>query len=471
MKGSNIHIIVTVLLLTLSTTVYSDDGYKIRIKINGYQDSTLLLTSYYGEKIRLIDTAFVTDNQGEFIFHGEKSLPGGIYMAVSSGKKKLFEFIISDYQHFGLTTDTVQYVSNMKIHGSQDNKVFFEYLLKNENYYQKSRNLSTFIDSLAGIGDDITEYKTRLSTLNEEAVDYKLGIINQNKDLFVSSLLNSMRDIEVPDSIQNSSDSTLAYKYYKSHFWDYIDMSDTCMLRTPMLPRKVRKYFDQLVPLNPDSVIVAIDTVISKARPSEEVVSYLVWYFIAEYQNPKYMGFDKVFVHLVDEYFSREDIRNTTPSILQSLQERANKIRPILLEQPAPNLLLIDTLGQLVSFQNIPSNYTVLFFWDSDCGICGQEIDEINKVYRKTDYDFEVYAINVNSDLKKWKEAIVEKKVPGINVNGTRSATKDFHDLYDIYGTPVIYVLDNEKRIIAKRIGADKLIEFFKNYEKRSESQ
>ena len=471
MKVSFVHILVTILFLNLSTTLYSEEGYKININIKGYQDSTLLLTSYYGEKIRLIDTAYISETPGEFVFKGDKSLPGGIYMAVSSAKKKLFEFIIGDNQHFRLTTVTNQYVSSMKIQGSKNNKVFFDYLLKNEEYYQKSRNLSAYIDSLSDDDSDIDKYRSQLKTLNDEAVDFKLGIINKNKNLFVGRLLNSMREIEVPDSIQKSSDSTLAYRYYKSHFWDYIDMSDTCMLRTPMLPRKVKKYFDQLVPLNPDSVIVAIDTVISKARPSGEVVGYFVWYFIAEYQNPKYMGFDKVFVHLVDEYFSKEDIINTTPSILQSLQERANKIRPILLDKPAPNLLLIDTLGQLVSFQNIPNDYTVLFFWDSDCGICGQEIDEMNKVYRKTDYDFEVYAINVNSDLKKWKEAIVEKKVPGINVNGTRSATRDFHDLYDIYGTPVIYVLDSEKRIIAKRIGADKLLEFFKNYDRRNKSQ
>ena len=69
--------------------------------------------------------------------------------------------------------------------------------------------------------------------------------------------------------------------------------------------------------------------------------------------------------------------------------------------------------------------------------------------------------------MEKWKKAIRDKSVPGINVNGTRSATRDFHDLYDIYGTPVIYVLDGEKNIIAKRIGADKLEEFIDNYEKR----
>ena len=179
------------------------------------------------------------------------------------------------------------------------------------------------------------------------------------------------------------------------------------------------------------------------------------------------MGFDKVFVHLVDEYFSKEPITNTTPSILTSLQERAAKLKPILLGKTAPNLLLIDSTGSLKSFRSISKNYTVLFFWDSDCGICGQEITELKKLYDIPDYDIEIYSINVNSDLETWKKALIEKQLPGIKVNGTRSATKDFHDLYDIYGTPVIYVLDKDKKIIAKRIGANKIEEFIMNYEKR----
>mgnify|MGYP000253514144 CR=1 FL=1 len=182
-----------------------------------------------------------------------------------------------------------------------------------------------------------------------------------------------------------------------------IDLSDSSLLRTPIYMRKVKQYFEQVVVFNPDSVIVAIDFIIAKSRPSKEVVGYLVWYFISEYQNPKFMGFDKVFVHLVDEYFSKEEISNSTPSILTSLEERSNKLRPILLGKEAPDLLLIDTLGTLVSFKQIPNEFTVLFFWDSDCGICGKEITELQNLVSHSAYDIETYAINVNGDLEKWK--------------------------------------------------------------------
>ena len=456
---------VIIISLIIAQTISAQDNYDIKIKIDGYADSILLLTSYFGEKIKIVDTAY-SDKSGDFHFKGEKRLPGGIYMAVSITKKKLFEFIVSSSQNFVLSTDTSNYALNMKVKGSVDNKVFYSYLKYNEEKYQQNALIKSKIDSLEALSLETEDLKTQRELLNKEAINFKLEVIEKNNGTFVSSLLNSMRDIEIPDSIKNSTDSTLSFRYYKQHFWDNLDLSDSSLLRTPVFMRKIKQYFEQVVVFHPDSVIVAIDTIILKARPSDEVVGYLVWHFISEYQNPKFMGFDKVFVHLVDEYFSKEDMPNTTPSVLISLQERADKLRPILLGMPAPQLLLIDSLGSLISFQQITNNYTILFFWDSDCGICGKEITELQKLIDQPEYDIEVYAINVNSDLEKWKKAVVEKNVPGINVNGTRSATKDFHDLYDIYGTPVIYVLDNDKNIVAKRIGADKITEFIDNYKK-----
>ncbi len=446
--------------------VMAGNQHEIKIRIDGCKDSVLLLTSYYGKKIKLVDTAYSV-KPGEFFFKGANILPGGIYMVVGSTKKKLFEFIVGEDQNFTCHTDTLNYALNMEVRGSKENSIFFTYLKFNEEQYSLNKEFLNRIDSLPDSSEEIAHLKTGIDSLNTLIIDYKLNIIENNPGTFVSSLLNAMREIEIPDTIKNSPDSTLAFRYYKQHYWDYFKLSDSSLLRTPIFTRKVDQYFDQLVVFNPDSVIAAIDTIISKSRPSQEVVGYLVWYFISEYQNPKFMGFDKVFVHLVEQYFSKEHIPNTTPSILKSLQERAAKIKPILLDQPAPDLLLIDTAGTFVSFRIIKNDYTVLFFWDSDCGICGKEITDLKKLYDQPDYDIEVYAINVNSDLDKWKKSLAEKEVPGINVNGTRSATKDFHDLYDIYGTPVIYVLDKDKKIIAKRIGADKVAEVIDSFENR----
>jgi hypothetical protein len=70
--------------------------------------------------------------------------------------------------------------------------------------------------------------------------------------------------------------------------------------------------------------------------------------------------------------------------------------------------------------------------------------------------------------MAKMKNFIRKHKLTGwINVNGPRALTKPYADLYDIYSTPVIYVLDEKKAIIAKRIEGKQVGDFIRNDRKR----
>ncbi len=97
-----------------------------------------------------------------------------------------------------------------------------------------------------------------------------------------------------------------------------------------------------------------------------------------------------------------------------------------------------------------------------------KKIKSIKELTKTGKPDIAVFAVCVDTNLAKWKKAIVEKDVDWINVNGTRSVTPDYHDLYDIYSTPVIYLLNRKKEIIAKRISGKQISGFLEHYEKRN---
>jgi len=457
---------LTILLFFLYfIPAFAGDGYKIRIAISGYQDTVLFLTSYYGDKIILVDTATVLKHDS-FEFTGNNKLPGGIYMAVSEDKRKLFEFIVDDDQDFSLTTDTANFAHNMKVKGSEGNAIFIKYVVYNEKQYRVNRTLQGELNNTQPGTPAYDLLKSRIDSLNKLVSDYKLNIIRSNPGTFPATLLNAMREIEIPDSVLHASDSSASYHYYKTHYWDYFDLSDARLLRTPMYEKKVDDYFKQVVVVHPDSVFAAINYLISKAQPGPETVNWLVWHFIAKYQQPEYMGFDKVFVEVVDKYFTEENITNTTPSVIEQLQKRADAIRPLLLGSPAPDLILLDTAGQYTSFLKLPDKYIMLLFWDYDCPVCKKEISQLKQIYKKTDLDLEIFAINTNGDLDKWKKTIHERQMNWVNVNGTRSVTKDFHDLYDIHGTPAIFILNKNRKIIAKHLTAKQVVPFLERVEK-----
>jgi len=273
------------------------------IILNNYSDSSVLLTSYYGNKIKLVDTA--TMHAGVFNF-SKTNYPGGMYMLASPSKNKLIEFIINNESGFTLQTDTTS-PGQVAVNGSIENKLFFKHLqLRNDTYRQAMK----IIDMQANEDTQpyqIEEAEAKLDSLKKGLEQEEKGITSTYPDLFITEILKANKEIKIPLSI--ADDSLQSYLYYKEHFWDNLQLSDDRFLRTPIIDQKLQTYFDRVIFLDPDSTIAAIDKVVSLARPSDEVVSYLLWYFIAKYQNPQYMGFDAVFVHLVDQYFLKEEVR------------------------------------------------------------------------------------------------------------------------------------------------------------------
>ncbi len=443
---------------------YTQNGYNIHIKITGSADTSLLLASYYGNKIRLVDTAFAK-TPGNFVFEGKKPLPGGVYMAVNPKKVKLFEFLINKSQHFILKTTTANISMHLKAENSPENTAFFNYLQYSDSIYKQVLSLRKELKQTEKNTPAYKHLQKEITALKKENITKRTGLIRSHPGSFVAKLFEAMEEVRPPENVR-SSDSLFDYHYMQRHFWDHFDLSDARLLRSPMYDQKLKAYFKQLVPFQPDSVDSAIDKVIAMARPSKECVSYLVWYFTVEYQNPKYMGFDKVFVHMVDQYFSKEPIENTTPSIKKLLEERAAKIRPLLIGNRAPELILQDTTGKFVSFYSIRKKLTLLFFWDYKCHICKRQLAELVPMYPglAKKYDLAVYAVNINPDLDNWKAAVRNRHLPWINVNGTRSVKGDFIKLYDIHGTPQLFLLNQNKEIVAKQFSVNQLERILDDY-------
>lgn len=458
------------LLVGLTSAAVAQNGHKIKMNLKGFQGKTLLLASYYGNKIKLVDTAKAV-KPGVFIFEGKKPLTGGIYMTISPKKKKLFEFVINKNQHFTLTTDTADFSVNMKVDNSIENQLFFKYLKFNDKQYNKSKSLEKKRKALKKGTKDFKKLTQEMDSLRQVAEQYRNKLAAEHPKTFVASIFRAMSETENTDAERPTTKK--AFFQLKSSYWDHFALNDPRMFRTPLYDRKVDGYFKYFVPMQPDSIDQAIDQVVKMAEPCSECVSYLVWKFTVEYENPKYMGFDKIFVHLVDHYFDKESLQNTTPSILKLLKKRANALRPLLIGKKAPELVLMDTTGRYVGFESLPNPYTLLMFWDYQCGVCRMEMKKLVPFYNKyaKKYDFAVYGICINPNLKRWKEAVRNRKLPWINVNGTRSTKGDFTKTYHIHGTPQFFLLNKNKKIIAKQFSVDQLKMILDDFTKKNKSR
>ena len=144
---------------------------------------------------------------------------------------------------------------------------------------------------------------------------------------------------------------------------------------------------------------------------------------------------------------------------LKNITDRAMLLKPLLIGTKAPALVLADTNGRFYSLHNLKSKYIILYFWDHNCGHCQKETPKLYEVYKKYKAQgVETFAVDIDRDRKKWIDYINKNQLHWLNVNDPNYHVS-FKQLYDIYSTPVIYILNEKKEIIAKRIGVEQVDE------------
>lgn len=213
---------------------------------------------------------------------------------------------------------------------------------------------------------------------------------------------------------------------------------------------------------------------IAKAKQNQETYKYLVWTLMLKYQTPEYMGLDEIFVHLNDKYFASGEMNFwANDKLKKNLKDHADNLRKSLIGKTAPNLIMQDASLQPKELYKIKNKFTIVYFFDPDCGHCKTETPKLVDFYtkNKTRFDVEVYAVSADTSMQKMKEYIKTMNMKWITVNGPRSYVGSYHDLYDAMTTPTLFILDEKKKIIAKKIPADRLENFFTNYERFQKQQ
>jgi peroxiredoxin len=207
----------------------------------------------------------------------------------------------------------------------------------------------------------------------------------------------------------------------------------------------------------PDSLIQACDEVVPRTKPNRELFQFTVGYLAQFYESSKIMGMESVFVHLADKYFLTGEATWLTEANLKKIRERVMRLKPNLIGKLAPELLLTDSAGTKVSIRKINADYTILYFWSYDCGHCKKETPHYLDLYHKyKNKDVKFVGISTKLERDKWLNYIKEHQLDWYNLYDPTGQTR-MHELYDIYSTPTIFLLDKDKKIIAKRINYEQI--------------
>ena len=456
-------LVSTTLLLAQSVTPQSD-GFKITGHITGLKDTTCVLAHYFGAGQYIPKDTARVDANGNLVFEGKKHLPEGLYIAVIP-KNRYVEFLMTDDQDFSFETDTANVIKTMNVTGSKENELFYTYQQQLGKFYDDAKAL----DIQKKIRTDavsVAMLNKQMGDLQKQAQTYRDQFMTENKGTFAVKLIKASAEPDVPPAPKAANgrpDSVWVFNYFKGHFWDDYDFADERFVRTPILQRKLDRYIKELTVQNPDSLIKEADFVVGKARAgkSKEVLSYAVWYITSQYEQPKVMGTDGLFVHMFEKYYATGIMPVTDSSTIKNIGERVKTLKPLLVGKVLSAPVVSDTLRRPIDIQNLKADYTIVFFYDPHCGHCRESAPKLQKfVDTYKGKGVEVAAIAIDQSPDEWKKFIREFKL-GNAINGYDFTYRtDYRHQYDVWTTPTVYVLDKNKKIIARKLPVEQIEDF-----------
>ncbi len=464
---------------TQPTNQTAQPKYKITVKLNNYTEKKAFLAYHFADKQYIKDTAQI-NAEGNFVFESTKEpLKAGMYLLIMQPKNEYFQLLISDTeQTFSVETDAKEPYKNIKIKGSQENTLFYDYM----SFLAPMRPLGDTLHKQiekAGENKALKEkLQKELDGIGIKVKQYQKDLVTKNPNSLAAAIIKGTWDIDIPTTPEYVGDSKEAqikrYTYYKNHYFDNVNIADPRMIRSPLLHQRVDYYLNKLTPQHPDSISKSVDYILEKVRPAEETFQFYTVHFLNEYAKSNIVGMDGVYVHIVDKYYATGQTPWVKDENLTKIITEARMLKPILIGKKAPNITVFKRDGSPISLYDVKSKYTILIMWQPDCGHCKESLPKMAAFYEKWHpKGVEIFAIcdKFNDEVQKcWDFLDKEKLNNWINTIDPLLKSR-FKQLYYVQTTPAVFILDENKEIVLKKIAPEKFDEMMDEIIKMKENK
>lgn len=511
------------LILLLLAGTFNVQAQKIRFKIENQPDTTVHLVKYFGKNLFYADTAEMKN--GLVSFDGSKQQTGVLALYIPN--QPLLEFLYNDEKEVYIEASGPNYMANAVAKKSEENKVFLEYVQLIGEKKGESKEIQDKLDKLDKDTDEYKKLKEQQDDIPKAIEARQKEIVANYSHMFVGKLINMSVDIDIPeapvDAEGNIIDSNFRFNYFRKHYWDNIDLNDDRLVRNQVFDNKLTYYFGKNMQIQHwDSIIYYAFDFIDRLDPKSHMFQYCLSRLTSMFEKNKIMGMNKVFVYLGNRYYCNDGQTYTIngrdfPPVfppegestlahwmsddkLETFCDKVTTHKNLVMGAIPPNIKLKDTTDlNWHDFMSLDNEYTILYFWDPDCGHCKKITPKLQTLYEKKwkDRDIEIFAIGkaTGDDFEKWKAFIKKHGLEFINVAVTKSMYEaatdktnnqirlqmllqettleslNYQQHYDIYATPKVWVLNEDKEIIAYSLTVSQLEDMLDNLQGKQDSE
>jgi len=440
--------------------------FQIKVTLDGLKDTNIYLAHYYGSKVLKIDSVRL-DKTGTGIFHNKEERSKGIYI-IYFDKDNFFDFMIGADQQFSVHT-SFEPQARRVFEGAIETETFQQYQEFLSVQRNKQQKLQKEYEAHKNNPDSLKMLTAGINELNKDMESYWGKKSAEYQGTFLADFLRSMiyprpapffvpADCKNPDSLK----WVMNYNFMKDHYWDNFNFAQPGMIRTPLIDGRLDNYFKNSLLQIPDSFLRPTFALIEKSKANEEMYHYISLHRLNDALNSEVMGMDKLFVEIAERYFFNGKGSWLDTAALAKVKEKVRVIKPNLIGNLAPELKLPDSEGMYYSLRQMNSEYTILLFWEPNCSHCKKTVPQLYKdLYLPLkDKGIDIYAVCTQNNKEEWMKAIADYKIYDWTNVWDPAVNSNFRSLYDVYSTPVTYILDSKKHIIAKRLDVESAVKF-----------
>lgn len=436
-------------------------SYEIRISSNDLKGDTVTL-AHYKMGALINNDSIVVDKNGNGVFKGSEPLKEGCYVLYLKDGSYV-DVLIGKDQRFSVQLDTLDMPDNVKFRGAAETEAFYDYTML---FFKNKKEIDNIIaKAQANQNSDIEAVKKEIEAKQSEVTTMKEKLLKDYDGEMISVFL---KGYEVPQPGELASQEEY-YAFFRDNFLSNIDLADERSYYTPYIRQRIDTYLNKVLVQHYDSIIPQALKMVERSTPNDSAFQIMTSYMLryaTNYDLPGFldmrhiMGIDNLIVELADRYYLNGKAFWADSATIAKLTKEAGKIRNCQIGKPAANIPLATLDGKYDSLYNYCGTvFTVVVFYEPDCGHCQQRLPIISQFYKEYEKDERVKVVAVcMKDTKAEIESFINfYKTTNITNVWDPERISDYWTMFDTSETPMIYILDADHRIEAKNIEPEQL--------------
>jgi len=425
--------------------------YRLEAIIKNAPLKEIYLADFYGDKNHLLDTV-IPDNKGYIVFQMKEAYFAGMYRVFLD--KEIFFDIIYNKENIKIQTDYDHLADSLQVISSKENKLYYEFLRAGNEYRRKFELLGPVVNYYPQNDTFYFDLKAKYITAQDDFIKLVDKMVFENQDAWTAKILRQRKPLFYDPALNEYG----RREFVTEHYFDNISFNDVDLIRSNVYTTIAIEYMSLYSnpELNQEQLeaefIKAVDKIMKEASENSIIYEFIVEYLVGGFER---FHFDKVLDYIAENY-SPEQCENEERKT--DLQTRLTKYAELSNGKDAPEFEITDLTGNLVRLSKIKADYTLILFWASWCPHCAETLPEIHKIYQKNEKTkFEVVSISLDKEKTEWEKAVKDLGFTWINCCDMKGWDSQAAIDYNVYATPTMFLLDKQKKIVAKPITINEL--------------